>query len=462
MKSIYYEQATTAYNAADYPQALKGYYQCLKEDWSTFRPGDAGLVYHRIGNCLIKMRNFREAAVSYQKALQDDGYSEKTSIYVNLGTTLNGIGKYTEAVTYFNKALSDASYATPYRAYMGLGNAYTKLERNIEAGTAYRDAALDESNPNPVKALMSLATTFSTLGRPHDAAEAYLAILDFRVTGKTLNTTLDRLGQAYVAAGRYQEGFNTFEELLSRERFSLSAEGTQDYQKARRALGLAVESTPAASEPVVAATQDDAFAGLDHTAQLSSSQIGPYDAVDLDAEQDFGGGNVPHPGDTGFFTATDADLIASSKRAMRRERKLRHTGLKVFLVIVALLVVLLGVSIVAYTQGVGIPSQEKVITDFFKAYADDEPIDVVKSYWVVGAEEDEKTLARLLDGVAKSSNVTIRGVDAHMRESQVLVDVRLSGSDSAPLHYRIDLVRDLLGWKIGGIELVFASTETTN
>lgn len=461
MKSTYYEQATTAYNAADYPQALKGYYQCLKEDWSTFRPGDAGLIYHRIGNCLIKMRNFREAAVSYQKALQDDGYSEKTSIYVNLGTTLNGIGKYAEAIVYFNRALSDASYATPYRAYMGLGNAYTKLEQHIEAGTAYRDAALDESNPNPVKALMSLASTFSTLGRPNDAAEAYLAILDFRVTGKTLNTTLDRLGQAYVAAGRYQEGFNTFEELLSRERFSLSPEGTQAYQKTRQALGLAVESALAASEPA-AATAGDTFAGLDSSAQLSSTQVGPYAAVDLDAEQDYGGGNVPHPGDTGFFTATDADLIASSKRAMRRERKLRHTGLKVFLVIVALLVVALGVCIAAYTQGVGVPSQEKVITDFFKAYAADEPIDVVKGYWFASAEEDEKTLVRLLDGVAKSSNVTVRGVDAHMRESQALVDVRLSGGDSAPLHYRVDLVRDLLGWKISGIELVFASTEATS
>ena len=514
MRSAHYDQATVAYNAQDYPQALKGYYQCLKEDWGSFESGDAGLVYHRIGNCLIKMRSFKEAAVSYQKALQDEAYNEKTSIYVNLGTTLNGIGKHADAVGYFNKALSDASYATPYRAYMGLGSAYTKLGKLVEAGTAFRDAALDEGNPNPVKALSSLGATFMALERPDDAVEAYLAILDFRVTGKVLNSSLDSLGQAYVAAGRFQEGLNTFEDLLSREQFVLSTQGESDFSKARYALGLG-NTAPAA----MSADAADPFAGFGEagfqaqTRQGQQAQRGGFDGAgddafdnaagsygqdgydpryrdgyraqgrdaygaqggaygaqgqygDYDAGYDggrgfdygadhgdgYGGGNVPSADDTGFFTATDDDLIASSKRQMRRERKLRHTGLKVFLGFVVVLVIVLGAAVAAYWQGFGIPSQETVVTDFFTTYAAGDP---VEEYWVSASAEEQQTLERLLDGVARSGKVEIVNVSASMTTSEVLADVQLV--QGGTVHYRIELSRDVLGWKINGIEQVFAS-----
>jgi tetratricopeptide (TPR) repeat protein len=451
LKSAYYEQATTAYNAQDYPQALKGYYQCLKEDWGSFAPGDAGLIYHRIGNCLIKMRNFKEASVSYQKALQDDAYSEKTSIYVNLGTTLNGIGKHAEAITYFNKALTDASYATPYRAFMGLGNAYTKLGKFIEAGTAYRDAALDESNPNPVKALLNLASAFTELGRPDDAIEAYLAILDFRVTGKTLNTTLERLGRAYVAAGQYQKGIDTFEDIRARERFTLSPEAEDAYQRAQQALGLAVGGASAEATPIIGG---ESLAGFEPSERYSSGATAQYAPFDFNEEDGYGGGNVPHSGDTGFFTATDDDLIATSKRDLRRERKLRNTGPKILLAIVLILVIALGTCVFAYTQGIGFPSQETVVTEFFAEYSANKPIE---DYWIARSTEDETTLNRILDGVARSSDVTIVGLRAQMAESQVLADVKLS--EGGIMHYRIDLARDLIGWKIRGIELVFAPSE---
>jgi tetratricopeptide (TPR) repeat protein len=453
LKSTYYDQATTAYNAQDYPQALKGYYQCLKEDWGSFQPGDAGLVYHRIGNCLIKMRNFKEAAVSYQKALQDDAYSEKTSIFVNLGTTLNGVSKYTDAITCFNKALSDAGYATPYRAYMGLGTAYTKLGRHVDAGTAYRCAALDEGNPNPVKALTSLASSFTMLKRPDDAVEAYLAILDFRVTGKTLGLTLERLGQAYVSAGRYQEAFDTLEEARIQERFELSPEAEEAYQKARRELGLAIEGVPAPAQAGTPAP-NDAMAGFDLPGSGTPLSTSPVQYSTFDEQDGYGAGNVPNPGDTGFFTATDADLIATSKRQMRRERKLRHTGLKVLLVIVIILVIALGACVVAYTQGIGFPSQETTVTEFFEAHAAGDP---VESYWVANTDEDRATLERLLDGVARTSDVTILALESGMRESQLLLNARLP--EGGIVHYRVDLVRDILAWKIQGIEMVFASVE---
>lgn len=462
MQSEHYERATLSYNSEDYPQALKEYYKCLKEDFSTFEAGEAGLVYHRIGNCLLKMRNFNEAVGSYQKALQDEDYTEQTSIYVNLGTTLNGVGHYQDAVVYFDRALADARYKKPYRAHMGKGTAYSKLSQYVEAGTAYRDAALDENNPNPVKALTLLAQTFTQLGRPEDAAEAYLAILDFRVTGRTLDTTLELLGCSYVAAGRYQEGYNSFREALSREGFSLSPEAEEDYRKARLALGLATHARPPL-ESLPANPLEDSSANLEVPDGYLLDTDSPYPALDYKEYESYGGGNVPHSGDTDFFTASDAALIASSKRELRKERKLRHTGLKIVLTIVVILILALGACVVAYSQGVGIPSQQTVIENFFKAHAAG---DSIEETWVKTSEEDQATLDRLLDGVAKSTDVTIvsisggegkTGLLSMMTDTQVIADVKLPEGGTA--HYRINLVRSAIGWKISGIEIIFASQE---
>ena len=444
MKSTYYDQATVAYNAGDYPKALKGYYQCLKEDWAIFEPGDAGLIYHRIGNCLIKMKNLKDAATSYQKALQDDRYGEKTSIHVNLATTLNGIGKYADAITYFNKALSDSTYSTPYRAYMGLGNSYSKLGKYVEAGTAYRSAALDESNPNPVKALMSLGSTFTLLGRPADAVEAYLAILDFRVTGKALVAALEKLGQAYVAAGRYQEAIGSFEDALSREPYTLSPEAQEDYQKARRYLGLAAERSYGTGKA------GDSY-GADG---LQKERSSAYPLVDFNEEEGYGAGNVPSADDTGFFTATDAELMETGRRQLRKERKLRHTGLKVFLGIIIVLILALGTCVIAYMQGVGIPSQQTVIEEFFGAHAAGESVD---KYWIDKAYADRATFNRLLDGVAKSKDVAILSLESDMTEATVLADVKLS--EGGIVHYQIKMARDGIGWKLIGIEMIFASVQ---
>ncbi len=452
MKSTIYDQATVAYNSKDYSQALKLFYQCLKEEWSSFGPGDAGLVYHRIGNCLIKMRNFKEAAVSYQKALQDVDYTEKTSIYVNLGTTLNGIGKYAEAVSYFSKALDDASYTTPYRAHMGLGSAYSKLGKLVEAGIAYRDAALDEGNPNPVKALFNLGSTFSQLDRPDDASEAYLAILDFRVTGEDLNKTLDLLGQAYVAGGHYQEGLSTFEEALSHERFVLTPEGESSHQKAKMALGIG--STTVAATPPPPVYEEDDFSGFDrqvHPNYDSREQSGP---LDFNEDDGYGGGNVPNAGDTGFFTLSDDDLIETGKERLRKERKLRNTGLKVLLIIIIVLILALGGAVIAYTQGIGFPTNEAVVTDFFKAYAANDP--KYTDYWVDSSDVDKDTLDQMLDRVAQSDSITILGSEASMTESHMLVDVKLA--QGGTVHYRVDLARDVISWKISGIEIIFASS----
>jgi tetratricopeptide (TPR) repeat protein len=437
VQSVNYEQATVAYRSGDYPSALRGFYRCLKEDFASFGPGDAGLVYHRLGNCLLKMRNLNEALATYRKALEDDRYADRGGVLVNIGTTLNGLKRNQEAIACFDQALAEADYHTPYKAQLGLGNAYSRLGMLVEAGSAYRKAALDEGNPNPIKALNNLGVTFMSLERPLDAVEAYLAIIDFKASGQVLNKTYEQLGSAYAAAQRYPEALAAFEDALRDGSYTLSGRGREDYERANLSLG---GGDLAYGEPD--------YSGLD----TSVYDVPMSEGENFGQAEGYGAGGVPAAENTGFFTATDADLMRMSKSQMRKVRKLKHTGLKVFCGFVIALIALLGTAVFLYTQGYGFPTQEKIITDFFDAQAQGKD---VSPYWVVGDGVDPMVIERILDGVAPSSDISIVSVERSMEVSTALVRVNLA--EGGIIHYRITLARDLLSWRIYEIVFAFAS-----
>ena len=458
MKSAQFDQAKIAYDSGDYAQALRGFYACLKEDSDSFEPGDAGLVYHRLGNCLIKLRSFNEAAATYSKALEDPDYADKAAVQANLGMALVGLGKHEEAIKSFKAALDDPNYEAPYRAQMGLGGAYMKLGMIVDAGTAYRNAALDETNPNPVKALISLGVCFMALDRPRDAIDAYLAALDFKATGTTLNKTYANLGQAYVAMGRYQEALNVFQDALRDDSYTLSAAAQADYRMAEKMLNGGESAAEATRDKL--GEREYPLSGLDKPAADSiyggypADGFGMTEQVSQTRQIPYGSGNVPLAADTGFFTATDSDLIALGKNQMRSERKMRHTGLKVFLGFVILLVLVLGAAVVAYTQGIGYPSQETVIEGLFEAHAAGEDI---TPYWVSSDEAGVRTINRIMDMVATTDSISIDYLSRSMSESEAVVSARLP--EGGVLRYDIMMTRDMLGWKINGLELAFTSQQ---
>jgi Tfp pilus assembly protein PilF len=445
LKSNNYTNATIAYNSGDYIKALEGYYNCLTSDSAGFDPGDAGLVYHRLGNCLVKVERYEEAVSVYRKSLDDPAYQERGSLHVNLGTALSALSRYDDAIEEFQAALGDDAYSTPYRAQMGMGNALSKLGRIVEAGSAYRTAALDANNPNPVKALMNLGASFSALDRPGDAVEAYLAILDFRVTGNTLNRTYERLAGAYFADGQYAKAIQAFNDALLGGNYQLSERSQAQMAQARLAI-----TSP--DEALAIVGMDATVSPYPHASLEDSSSLQPLDA-DISGSYLFGTEHSTSD-DIDFFTASDAELIAASKRQYKRERSLRHTGLKVFFALLVLVVLALGGAIFAFMQGYGWPTQETAINGFFDSYAAGRE---TVGYWVPAAMDKPVEFSRMLQAVVKadSSHVTIRHLDRSLSESEALLQVRLDGGGY--VHYKVSLVRDGIGWKINGIELVFAS-----
>ena len=441
MNSKNYIMADTAYKDGDFVTALKSFYTVLKEENSDLAPGELGLLYYRIGNCLLKMYTFNEAAISYQKALEDTAFTQRSAARVNLGKAQLGLGQYEDSVQSFNAALTDSTYSKPYQAQMGLGNAYTKLGMIVDAGTAYRNAALDERNPNPSKALMSLGSCFMALGRPEDAIESYNAIFEFDPSQLVAQKAYESLGQAFCAAGHYPEALDAFSRALEPGGFNLSSSAQADYHKALQVLHESKAFSP------------ENLAGFE-AADFSVINPELEPTIGANGTEVYGAGNVPTANDTGFFDVAESDLVKLSKRQMKGQRKLRHTGLKVALTIIILLILVLGAAVYGYTQGFGWPTQEAVINDLFAANA--AGTDTTR-YWIGASDEEVLVIERIMDMVAPTTSVDIVYLERGMTDSEAIVAAHLQGGGT--MNYQIFFEREGIGWKINSLDFYFASRQ---
>ncbi|MDR0513605.1 MAG: tetratricopeptide repeat protein, partial [Coriobacteriaceae bacterium] len=231
-----FRQAQAAYNQQDYESALVAFDACLQDVASPLAPGEMGLLYHQMGNCLTKLKNYHEAIYTYSQATVDPAYDAKGMVNCNLAMAYAALHDYEDAVRYFEAAVHDTGYDTPYKAYLGMGNALLKLGKSAEAGVAFRLAALDERNPDPTRALLNLGICFMALNRPQDAIVSYESAIPFRMDPATRNKLFANLGQAYVAAGQMQGAVEAFEAALADKTYFLSDSASVDYQRAIAAI----------------------------------------------------------------------------------------------------------------------------------------------------------------------------------------------------------------------------------
>ena len=421
-----YESGKQAYQQGDWLRALS-----LLDDAKD--SGEAfGEIDHLRGNAYMKLGQFDLAAAAYEGALSDPAYGKRGALQCNLGRALLAAGRAQEAVGALTAAVSDSGYATPYKAYLALGNAYERVGDVRNAGIAYRSAAIDESNPAPAVALTSLGGCFMRLNRAVDAVEAYRTALDFTNPLEDQNKIWCDLALAYVAANRMSEAVDAFGHATADGTYTLSPEAQASYDAARRAVASIGSRKPSETDAFLAA------AGY-------ASSYDPLDPTGASGEL------MPSPEDTGFFSVSEEDLVRQDKIERKVRRKHRHTGLKIFIVILVLLALLVGGGVFAYVKGYGWPTQQSVAEQLFDAKTQGTDI---SGLFADGISESQ--LQEYSDMILSGASVEVTGIDRSMTESTVALTATLgSGLDQ---DYTLTMVRDGLGWKISDVEADYRST----
>ncbi len=255
-------------------------------------PGEvSGAVDHLLGNCLMKLGRYGEAAASYGDALRDPSYGHSGALACNRGRALLAAGRPQEAIASLTMATKDETYTTPYKAQVALGNAFMRIGNVREAGVAYRSAAIDESNPDPASALRSLGGCFMQMGRAVDAVEAYRTALDFSTPLQDQNAVYGDLGLAYVAANRMTEAVDAFGHATADGSYQLRPEAQAAYDAAQRAVSAITGGGPSETDALLAA---------------AGYGTGSYDPLDpMGTSGEF----MPSPEDTGFFSVNEQDAV---------------------------------------------------------------------------------------------------------------------------------------------------------
>lgn len=415
------EQARNAYRTGDFASAAQLF--AAAKDPSEL----AGEADHLRGNSLMRLGRYAEAVEAYGAALQDGAYGKRGALLTNQGKALVASGDIRSAVSAFSAATQDASYATPYKAYLGLGDALKKLGNLTEAGVAYRQAAIDGANPAPAGALANLADCFVALQRPEDAIESYRTALDFAGPRDDTRAISAGLGQAYVAANRFSDAVDAFGTATVDGIYQLTPEQADAYERARDTLS--------ASSAMVATTN------------AYSTDIDPLDPLGQS------GSFMPDPSDTGFFTLSEQEMVQQDRVETKVRRKRRHTGLKVFIALLVVLLIAGGGAAFAYTRGFGFPSQQDVLTGLFQAATDGSD---ASEYLASGLDESQKSI--ITASIPLDATPTIEGMDAGMSEATATVKVALkNGGD---MTYEVGFVREGLGWAVSSVSTDF-NTETS-
>ena len=450
MNNELFDRANERYRLRDYRGALMAFTECLQDTNFPLTPGEMGLLYHQIGNCLVKLKNPREAIQAYSQATADTAYRALATVECNLGMAYASLRDYTNAINCFEKSVADTTNPTPYKSYMGMGNALMKLGKSAEAGVAFREAALDESNPDPTKALLNLGVCFMALNRPADAVASYESALQFDMQPDTRNKLYANLGQAYVASGQMQKAVNAFDESIADKTYFLSDSASVDYQRAIAAVAQGTSEITQVMAPVAPVAD---MSGLDVAADGTAVYVDqdpyaaggqePYYYADPYAQAETNPYGAPGAEDH-FFNASDEELEQWSKGLAKQDRKRRNVGLKILVTIILIVLVAFGAAVFLYTQGWGYPSQDQVVEQLFS--------DPKAAFASEVTEENAASMTELLSTVGSPA---IDGMDKSMSDSTVYVTAKTP--EGGDIQYKVSLVRNMIGWKVSNVELYFPS-----
>ena len=448
MNTQLYEQAVNAYIIKDYETALSLYSSCLRDPNYTLMPGEAGKLYHQIGNCLFKSREINEAIHVYVQATADENYSERSTVNFNLGLAYAALGDYAHAVRFFEIAVASPDMKQVYKINQSLGSALLKLGKSAEAGVAFRNAALDDQNPDPTRALLNLGICYMALDRPEDAIVAYQHGLHYCSDKAIVNKLNANLGQAFASTGQHKEAVDAFEQSLKDHTYTLSDSASVDYTQAIAKVASGQSEATTIMTPL--ASND--FSGLDVVSEEPGIGVEPRDPSQAYAQSDPYYYQEPYAmseSTTGehFFEASEQELEQWSNNLRKQDRKHRNVGLKIVITLFAVITLVAAALVFLYSQGFGLPTQKAVAEKFFDAPGADSTI--------ISSSLTQSEIDEMVSLVIPYTSYTVDGENKELSKSEVFVTA--TGQDSSTLTYRIEMVRDGIGWDIYALDLYFPS-----
>ena len=273
------------------------------------------------------------------------------------------------------------------------------------------------------------------LGRAVDAIEAFRTALDFSTPLAEQNSIYSDLGLAYVAANRMSEAVDAFSKATKDQSFSLSPQAQAAFEAASKAVAAVVGATPSETDSLLAATG------------YGSSTYDPLDPTGKS------GAFMPSPEDTGFFSINEEDLVENDKKQRKVKRKHKHTGLKIFLTLLVLVLIVGGILGFAFYKGYGYPTQEMLTEQLFSLKAQTSSTAPLLASNV--SSGDRQSIEALLP--QDVSKVEVMGVDRSMNSSVVYCRATLSAGGQQD--YKISFVREGVQFKVSSLEVVYPSKD---
>lgn len=132
---------------------------------------NAGWLYQKNGNLLLKDKNYNGAIIAYTKALDENSGGSK--LFKNIAYAHYKLKNYEQALFFYDKAL--AISPADARLWRDKGITLYRLDRLEDAISAYQQSV--KHNPQNISAWTDLALTFEKYGDLTGAEEAYKKVI---------------------------------------------------------------------------------------------------------------------------------------------------------------------------------------------------------------------------------------------------------------------------------------------
>ena len=200
-------------------------------------PWQMGVLFHAMGNYVMRQGNASQAIEYYEKALEmkkaflGESHPSVAETLHNLGTAWSELGEKKKAIEYYEKALEilksflGESHPSVADTLHNLGTAWSDLGEKKKAIEYYekalemKKAFLGESHPSVAETLHNLGTAWSELGEHKKAIEYYEKALEMKKaflgeSHPSVAETLHNLGTAWSELGEHKKAIEYYEKAL--------------------------------------------------------------------------------------------------------------------------------------------------------------------------------------------------------------------------------------------------------